>query len=271
MSYEPSTLLAVRSYLQPRTGLPAVSLGIVGAAGVTGGYHLGWDRLQRHRGRGDYSVRESPRDANPTNAAMAIDIGQFNQQGKTLRELSRWLVAESRAGAPDTRDIREIIYSPDGRVVRRWDRLGIRSSGDDSHLTHTHISYFRDSERRGKLGPFRRYFEGDDVTPEENWRHEIRRVSDGEPRAASRLLAWSNHASFQARDQARVNSAKLDAVLAQLAGQDVAAAAAAAARQAVRDEFGKLGPALAEELSDVPAERIEAALRAVLGSLDNPA
>jgi hypothetical protein len=54
------------------------------------------------------------------------------------------------------------------------------------------------------------------------------------------------------------------AILAKLAGEDVAAAAAAA----VRAEFAALGPALAGELADVPAERIEAALRAVLGSLD---
>ncbi|WP_037684611.1 hypothetical protein, partial [Streptomyces griseus] len=75
------------------------------------------------------------------------------------------------AGAPDTRDIREIIYSPDGQTVKRWDRLGKRSTGDSSHLWHTHFSFFRDSIKAGRdLTPlFRRYLtsigliEGEDI------------------------------------------------------------------------------------------------------------
>ena len=60
------------------------------------------------------------------------------------------------------RDLREIIYSPDGKVVRRWDRLGKRSSGDDSHLWHTHFSFFRDSTKadRDQTPLFRRYLTG---------------------------------------------------------------------------------------------------------------
>ncbi len=155
MTYAPPELLDLRHYLQPITGLPDSALGIVGDEDHHGGYHHGWDD---RAGDGDYSWDESTRDWNhKTNAASGFDIGMFAR----LRELSNWLVAECAAGAADTLDIREVIYSPDGKTVKRWDRLGIRSTGDSSHLTHTHISYFRDAEARDKTGPFRRFFEGE--------------------------------------------------------------------------------------------------------------
>lgn len=58
---------------------------------------------------------------------------------------------------------------------------------------------------------------------------------------------------------------QVKAILAAVAGDDVVAAV----QVAIRQEFAALGPALAEQLGDVPAERVEAALRAVLGSLDD--
>lgn len=157
MSFAPQSLLDARAYLRRHTGLPDVSLGIVGGPSHDGGYHCGWDRRRIRDGRlADYSWQESPRDSgHRTDAASALDIGDF----KRLRELSVWAVEQCRAGAPDTKDIREIIYSPDGRVVLRWDRLGIRSSGDSSHRGHTHFSYHRDAEHRDKTALFRRFFE----------------------------------------------------------------------------------------------------------------
>lgn len=159
MTFAPASILAVRKLIQVHVPqLTNVALGIVGSRSTTS-YHLG---------RGDvapsaYSVTESARDRNGlSEAASALDIGSFTitVKGKkwTLRDLSVWLVAECTAGAADTADIREIIYSPDGKVVKRWDRLKIRSSGDESHLTHTHISWFRDSEGRNKAGVFERWF-----------------------------------------------------------------------------------------------------------------
>lgn len=65
------------------------------------------------------------------------------------------------------------------------------------------------------------------------------------------------------------------AILAHLAGEDVAAAAEraaeAGARAGVRQEFAAAGPALAEELRDlgVTPEKMAAALRTVLGSVDD--
>ena len=92
-----------------------------------------------------------------------MDVGTFSVRSgggtHNLRTFSTWMVAQCVANAADTRDIREIIYSPDGRTVRRWDRLGRRTSGDSSHLYHTHFSFFRDSTKAGRdLTPlFRRY------------------------------------------------------------------------------------------------------------------
>ncbi|OZV74761.1 hypothetical protein CA850_29735 [Micromonospora echinospora] len=159
MSSAPNNLKAVRTLLlnafEPY-GLSPLSVGIVGDEDHDGGYHCGSDRTVRN----DYSVVESPRDrAGLTRDAAAVDIGMFSYGAHNLRTFSLWLVGECAKGAPDTLDIREVIYSPDGKTVKRWDRLKRRSSGDRSHLTHTHISFFRDAIRAGRdLTPlFRRY------------------------------------------------------------------------------------------------------------------
>ncbi|MER5702989.1 hypothetical protein ABT023_13750 [Micromonospora sp. NPDC002296] len=170
MTRAPTNLLAVRSLLLTHLDLdPAAArpedlepaeVGIVGDADHVGGYHCGSDRVVA----GDYSVVESPRDAaGLTLDASALDIGRFSVTSggdvHNLRSFSAWCVAQCVAGADDTRDIREIIYSPDGITVRRWDRLGRRSTGDASHLWHTHLSFFRDSTKAGRdqTPLFRRY------------------------------------------------------------------------------------------------------------------
>ena len=162
MSYAPATLLELRAYLQSKTGLSPVSLGIVGNTAHVRGYHLGKDRIFSLSGIGwsDYSVRLT-RDKNGlTNAASAMDIGNFTK----LRSLSMWLVRQCQLNAPGTQDIREIIYSPDGITVLRYDRArGYNSAprtgeADNSHRTHTHISWYRDSQNRGKVDLFKRYF-----------------------------------------------------------------------------------------------------------------
>lgn len=145
--------------------LDPAEVGIVGdTAHAVGGdsYHLGADQIRARDGRDRYSVDESPRDkAGLDDNASALDIGWFSVtvRGKThnLRSFSIWLVAHCKAGDPDTLGIREVIYSPDGIVVRRWDRLGRRTSGDSSHLTHTHLSKFRDADGDPIVRLMRRY------------------------------------------------------------------------------------------------------------------
>lgn len=164
MSFAPPTILAVRKLIQVHVPqLSAIELGIVGDdahANSGTSYHLGEDALKSS----SYSIVESSRDRNGlSNAASGLDVGWFKitVKGKvfTLRDMSAWIVGQCRANAADTRDIREIIYSLDGETVKRWDDLGIRSSGDSSHLTHTHISWYRDSEFRTKTSIFARWFE----------------------------------------------------------------------------------------------------------------
>lgn len=166
MTYAPATILALRQYLKGHDeDLSNPEVGIVGGPShVLQGtsYHLGRDQLKANRD--PYSAR-NPRDrAGLSNAASALDIDDDLDE---LAELSVWLVEQCRAGAPDTLDIREIIYSPDGAKVLRWDRERGQTAkpvpdSDLSHLTHTHISWYRDSEFRDKTNPFRRFFEGDD-------------------------------------------------------------------------------------------------------------
>ncbi|QOC91169.1 hypothetical protein [Micromonospora craniellae] len=206
MTRAPANLMAVRSLLLKHLNrdpnrvrdedLEPNEVGIVGDANHRGGYHCGSDRVVSN----DYSVVESPRDRNGlTLDAAALDVGMFrvSSRGRThdLFTFSTWCVAQCVANTADTRDIREIIYSPDGKVVRRWDRLGRRSTGDRSHLWHTHFSFFRDSIKagRGQTPLFRRYLttiglitpeqEDPDMTPEEhNWLKTVHRnltVLDG--------------------------------------------------------------------------------------------
>ncbi|SCL68934.1 hypothetical protein [Micromonospora peucetia] len=170
MTRAPGNLLTVRRLLldhlnvDPDTSrdqdLEPAEVGIVGDPAHRGGYHCGSDRVVTR----DYSVVESTRDsAGLTLDAAALDVGFFEVRAAggrhDLRSFSAWCVAQCVAGTSDSRDIREIIYSPDGRVVRRWDRLRKRTSGDNSHLWHTHFSFFRDSIKanRDQTPLFRRY------------------------------------------------------------------------------------------------------------------
>lgn len=183
MTRAPANLIAVRNllitHLDNAPGpddLDPGEVGIVGDSAHRGGYHCGANRTVTN----DYSVFESPRDrAGLTLDASALDVGPFavTSNGRTfdLAHFSQWCVGQCAAGAADTKDIREIIYSPDGKTVKRWDRLGKRTSGDSSHRWHTHISFFRDAVKAGRdqRPLFRRYLssigilEDDTVTPED--------------------------------------------------------------------------------------------------------
>ncbi|MET7949211.1 hypothetical protein [Micromonospora sp. NPDC005324] len=169
MTRAPSNLLAVRSLLLTHLDnapgpddLDPGEVGIVGDSAHRGGYHCGSDRLDSD----DYSVRESPRDrAGLTFDAAALDVGWFEVRvgGVThnLYTFNRWMVAQLEANTPDSRDIREWIYTLDGKTVRRWDRLKKRSTGDSSHRWHSHGSWFRDAIKAGRdqRPLFRRYLQ----------------------------------------------------------------------------------------------------------------
>lgn len=167
MTYADPALVTVRNYLINVIGLPGDAVGIVGDVShqSSGGYHVGNDVLANiGKLTSDYSKRESSRDRPGSNAAMALDIGGLN--GVDLAALTDWLIAQCKAGAPDTADIREVIGrdSPSGGI-QHWDRLRTQTGLPAGHDTHTHLSYHRDSEGRSKLALFKRYFEGEPAPP----------------------------------------------------------------------------------------------------------
>lgn len=174
MTYAPPTLTALARYYVDQGG---VNSGIVGNAAhaARASYHNGLDRAIASYGANrtiiserDYTFR-LPRDRNgASNAASAFDLGKLSGSLVKLRKFSIWLKEQCEAKAPGTRDIRDIIYTPDGVNVKRWDNAdGVlkqgyptaSGQGDSTHLWHTHISYFRDSEDRDKVALFRAYFQ----------------------------------------------------------------------------------------------------------------
>jgi hypothetical protein len=165
MSYAPDRLLDLRHFFQIYVPLPDSALGIVGDVNHDGGYHCGWDRRRIRNGQlSDYSWQDSTRDSShKTDAASAFDVGWFDvvigNTRVTLIDFNDWFVRECAASAPDTLDVRSMIYTLDRQTVVRWDRTGKRSGGDSSHLKHTHVSYFRDAEDRDKIGPYKRFFD----------------------------------------------------------------------------------------------------------------
>jgi hypothetical protein len=289
MSFAPQTLLDARAYLQPRTRLPLASLGIVGDAAHRGGYHCGRDRLIPD----DYSARTARDRAGLTDAASALDIGSFPR----LRELTAFLVTEARAGRLG--DVRELIGpGSDGRAYR-WDHLAgwsaVRRVAGDSHEQHLHISYYRDSERRSKLGPFQRFFEpreddmpltNDDVNKIFNTDGIIRAPSSAATAgtnpfwtASSYLASIRNWAVAAAERAAKIEAGQA-AILAAVAGDDVVAMVKAELdrhRVLLLEQIREaLVPAvlagLREQLDDVADDRLvaaaEAGVRAALGGLD---
>lgn len=163
MTFAPPTLLAARSYLKVQdSDLDNAEMGIVGGPShiATGtSYHLGKDQLLMWKN--PYSARTARDLAGLSNAASALDIDDDLDE---LRPLSLWLVEQCQLGAPGATDIREIIFSPDGVNVLRYDRERGQGSepvpnSDLSHRTHTHVAYYRDSEFRDKVELYQRFFE----------------------------------------------------------------------------------------------------------------
>jgi hypothetical protein len=149
-----------------------VNLGVIGdtghvAKGVS--YHLGKAELTADA----YSIQNARDKAGLTNAASAIDLGKLSGSLANLRVFSAWLVARCLADPAVRHDVREIIYSPEGKTVQRYSGVDNKihtgpGNGDLTHRTHTHISFFRDSEKRDKVFLFQPFFQvgwGPDVSP----------------------------------------------------------------------------------------------------------
>jgi hypothetical protein len=187
MSYAPPSIRAVAALWESKGGVP---LGIVGDTRHVRGYHLGRDRIYAPGGEGDrdYSIQTPCDKRGLTDAASAIDLGRLYGSLADLQRFSRWLVERCRAGAPGTDQIREVIYSPDGRLVLRWDReRGVSSAprageADDTHRYHTHISFYRCFEQQDKTAIFAPFFEAEETTmPIVQYKPERWQVPKGTP------------------------------------------------------------------------------------------
>lgn len=220
MTFAPPTIKAVRAVLKGEDAdLDDTELGIVGGPShVRQGtsYHLGADQLIMSKN--PYSARTARDRAGLSNAASALDIDDDLDE---LRPLSVWLVDQCRAMAKDTFDIREIIYSPDGVNVFRWDReRGVTSApvpdSDLSHRTHTHISWYRDSEFRDKTAVFKRFFGGDEDVDAEDvkavWQYYQAPPGPMGPGGYNVLdhLLWAEKRAEEAAQLAAQANAKLD-------------------------------------------------------------
>lgn len=178
MSYAPQSLREVASLWVAHGGK---NLGIVGDDDhkARPSYHNGRDVITAY-GRTcatDYTICHRRDVRGLSDAASAIDLGPIDGSYRQLRRFTKWLGDRLLAQAPDTADIREILGSPDGVTVLCWFSGQLFSDGkprtqtgcaNDSHLTHTHISYFRDSEFKDKTGPFVAYFAGEAPAPKED-------------------------------------------------------------------------------------------------------
>ncbi|MEK8110074.1 hypothetical protein NKG94_48450 [Micromonospora sp. M12] len=114
-------------------------------------------------------LRADPRRGGAGRRPVRRPLRWSNEHPAQLLGLVRRAVRRERGRHPD---IREIIYSANGTTVKRWDRLGERTSGDSSHRWHTHFSFFRDAIKAGRdqRPLFRRYLGTiglleDDMTP----------------------------------------------------------------------------------------------------------
>lgn len=163
MTYAPQTLVELSAYWKAHDGVPLGIVGDVAHQEKGTSYHLGRDDLAPLA----YSRRTARDRAGLSNAASAIDLGRLDDSLTELWDFSAWFAGKCQQDDPAYRDVREVIFwSPTrGRVVG-WSDLApkglINDYGDGSHRTHTHISFYRDSEARPKSGLFAPYFNGGD-------------------------------------------------------------------------------------------------------------
>lgn len=206
MTYAPASISQLATFWRREGG---VNLGIVGDARHASrpSYHNGRDRIVAYsRLNTDYTAMNVRDRSGLTNAASAIDLGALQGGFNHLRAFSVWLVGQCRINAPGTPDIREVIYTRDGDTVLRWDReRGVKSlpkagEADRSHLWHTHISFYRDSEKRAKTQIFAPYFA--DPLPDTSTEEEVVIVVTIEKwTAPKRFRAAGNLRRFTATDE----------------------------------------------------------------------
>ncbi|WP_426507468.1 peptidoglycan-binding domain-containing protein [Dactylosporangium sp. McL0621] len=178
MSVNAPGLTLLRRYADEQIGKEHF-LGIVGDVNHTSGYHLGPDRIHGP----DYSMTLD-RDVTgartfPT-AACAYDIGMG---WPAARAWLAWLVNECRSGAFP--QVREIIGSLDG-VHKQYfgHKNGFATEGydGDNHVSHSHISVFRDTAATDHSPLLRRFFERTPGRAAPPFPGRLLKFTEGQPR-----------------------------------------------------------------------------------------
>lgn len=157
MSSPPPGIVELQAYRTAQLGR-GLNLGIVGDSNHKAGYHLGPDRTPV----GDYSERLARDKAGARLFPYYASAEDSSMAWSQSRQWLAKLVTDARNGVAYTRDIREIIGSLDGQTALYWDAQNgfqaVRYLGS-GHLTHTHISFFRDSAQRDQSDVLRMYLE----------------------------------------------------------------------------------------------------------------
>jgi hypothetical protein len=163
-----------RAELQKRIGNPLVDIGVLPNAAhkAGGGYHVGSFDL-KNIGKGippakgkntDYSARSGGDPAyykfeisHGSNYASAMDVpGPWLRGGQNAWiRWNNYVVADLRADPNRIPGLREINFTPDGKVKRRFDvnnpGQGVISS-TDTVLWHTHLGWWRNSILNRRAG-----------------------------------------------------------------------------------------------------------------------
>ena len=123
-------------------GIPSAQLsGIVGDPAHTYGYHLS----RQDCSSGDYSVQLSRDLQGPSNYAAALDV---NLDPGLMKTVTNRLLKAAKNRDPRMNAVRSFCGTTNGTVTHSYDcSNGHEGYGewDDSHLWHTHISFYRDS------------------------------------------------------------------------------------------------------------------------------
>ncbi len=150
MSYVPHDLFAIQSLWHEMLGTPPRPSAILGHGRDSDSYHCGASALRRWGKAPEqlawgYSVMESGRDRGAlTEAASALDLPTPTQ---ALRDVISRVVWLAERGDNRCFHLRRVCWSPDGRLVRRWDDLEPPSLLDDrQHLAFVHLAFYRDGE-----------------------------------------------------------------------------------------------------------------------------
>lgn len=119
----------------------ALLAGIVGDSQHGFGYHLARNELPPT----DYSVTLPHDRKGKADAASALDV---SLPPDLMIACTKRLVAAARAGDPRLRALREFCGTTDGRRTHPFDlsngQDGPLDSWDSSHLTHIHLSFYRE-------------------------------------------------------------------------------------------------------------------------------